>query len=139
MSAYKFLDENLLDNVESDEVDDVDIETEDSFAGEEPFVWVFKYHPPVPSGIRDYLNKILASSECVGKFDELVIEDDYTGIGMVRDSIITVRFYSHCNDFRKYCDLFVSLLLPIQILHRLSLRHNNYKLHKLHHCHLYNR
>ena len=112
MSAYKFLDESLLDNVETDDVEDVDIETEDSFAGEKPFAWVFKYHPPVPSGIRDYLNKILASSECVGKFDELVIEDDYTGIGMVRDSIITVRFYSHCNDFRKYCDLFVSLLLP---------------------------
>ena len=30
MSAYKFLNESLLDDVETDEVEDVDIETEDS-------------------------------------------------------------------------------------------------------------
>ena len=82
MSAYKFLNESLLDDVETDDVDDVDIEAEDSFAGEEPFVWVFKYEQTVPSCTRDYINKILASSECVGKFDELMFNDDYiAGIG----------------------------------------------------------
>lgn len=113
MSACKFLNESLLDKVETDDVEDVDIETEDSFAGEEPFVWVFKYEHTVPSCTRDYLDKILASSECVGKFDEPVFEDEYVaGRGTVKNSIISVGFYSHCNDFRKYCDLFVSLLLP---------------------------
>ena len=113
MFAYKFLNESILDNVETDDVEDVDIETEDSFDGEEPFVWVFNYKQTVPSCTRDYINKILASSECVGKFDELMFNDDYiAGIGTVKNSIISVGFYSHCNDFRKYCDLFVSLLLP---------------------------
>lgn len=117
MSAYKFLNESLLDNVETDEVEDVDIEIEDSFDGKKPLVWSFEYEYTVPSVTEEYISKVMRRSDCVERLDEILVDDGYErGIGIIKRCQVCVRFHPRHVGFGRFCELLAALILPTEKL-----------------------
>ena len=114
MSAYKFLNESLLDDVETDEVEDVDMETDDFISVSLDAITEIR-HPYQD----DYMKNYNSEKMCIPDKVRSVL-DAYKAMGVVKswevndisDTMNVVFKMSSSDSMPVFLDLFVRMFLP---------------------------